>query len=200
MNRKVWIVYFVRYKSEVVYIGSGVRGREKHTTSGVSHVYELNKLHFAGEEVDVTVVKEFTSKEASLSFEMEQIKKHRPTYNKVHNNTEVTDNMTKYAIFKADTLKWVKDTNKLHRQLDRYTKAIKGLFSIFGAKSLYDGVCIYGYSTNKHTRPITECYFKGITNSTWSYILNLVEISVREDGKPWLRIRGQEEVSTMVVA
>lgn len=200
MSRKVWIVYFVSHKSEVVYIGSGARGREKHTTSGVSHVYELNKLHFTGEEVDVAVVKEFTSKEASLSFEMEQIKKYRPAYNKVHNNREVTDNMTKYAIFKADTLKWVKDTNKLHRQLGRYTKAIKGLFSIFGAKSLYDGVCIYGYSTNKYTRPITECYFKGIANSTWSYILNLVEISVREDGKPWLRIRRQGEVSAMVAA
>lgn len=37
-----YIIYYTTYKGIIVYIGMGLKGRETHTTSGVSHSYGLN--------------------------------------------------------------------------------------------------------------------------------------------------------------
>ena len=41
-----YYIYYVVYKDVVIYIGKGKDKRYLHTTSGTSHVYELNRLHF----------------------------------------------------------------------------------------------------------------------------------------------------------
>jgi len=39
-------VYLCYLEDEIVYVGSGKLNRHKHCNSGISHVYELNRLHF----------------------------------------------------------------------------------------------------------------------------------------------------------
>lgn len=43
------IVYYTTHKDKIIYLGSGLPNRYKHTTSGTSHVYDLNRLHFSEE-------------------------------------------------------------------------------------------------------------------------------------------------------
>ena len=79
------LVYAAKYDDELVYIGSGVNGRERHCTSGCSHVYALNKLHFAKEQVQVVVLGRFNTKEESLTVETSLIIEHKPRFNTLDN-------------------------------------------------------------------------------------------------------------------
>ena len=72
-----------------LYIGSGAIGRHKHCLSGVSHVYELNALHFSGAGgIECKVVKYFDAVDKAREYELDLIKKYSPLYNKVHNNKD----------------------------------------------------------------------------------------------------------------
>lgn len=79
------LVYAAKYDNEIVYIGSGVNGRERHCISGCSHVYALNKLHFAKEQVEVVVLGRFNTKEESLTVETSLIIEHKPRFNTLDN-------------------------------------------------------------------------------------------------------------------
>lgn len=79
-------VYVCKLKQTIVYIGSGRQGRHKHATSGISHVYALNKLHFKHDGlVTVHVIHNNLTQERSLELELEMIKHYRPCYNKKDN-------------------------------------------------------------------------------------------------------------------
>jgi hypothetical protein len=73
---KNYIVYVVRFEDEIVYIGSGIKGRQNHCISGTSHVYDLNRLHFEGKAVDLKVIKTNITKQESLIAEKELILLH----------------------------------------------------------------------------------------------------------------------------
>lgn len=82
-----YIIYEVTYNKRVVYIGSGLPGRELHCMSGHSHNPELNKLFFTEpENMAVTVIREGLTKEESLEIEKEFIQATEPKFNKVHTN------------------------------------------------------------------------------------------------------------------
>lgn len=81
-----YLVYAAKHDDEIVYIGSGVNGRERHCISGCSHVYELNKLHFNNKNISVTVMERFETKDESLAREKVLIEKYKPRYN-VKDNT-----------------------------------------------------------------------------------------------------------------
>lgn len=83
---KDYIVYTVTISGEIVYIGSGKVGREKHCDSGTSHCYELNKCHHTGVQMNVAIYKMYLTKEESLSLEKELILLHQPRFNKVYVN------------------------------------------------------------------------------------------------------------------
>lgn len=70
---------------EFLYIGSGVSDRHRHVTSGISHVYELNQLHFSCAPVDVNIIKEFDTRTEALAYEKELIAEKSPKFNKVYN-------------------------------------------------------------------------------------------------------------------
>ena len=55
VSKDLYEVYACKYNGEYVYIGSGKHGRHRHCTSGCSHVYELNKMHFDGTMNDMVV-------------------------------------------------------------------------------------------------------------------------------------------------
>lgn len=76
-------VYVVRgVKGECLYVGEGKKNRHLHTTSGRSHVYELNKLHFEGYTLSVTVLHICGSKSEATRLESELIISLKPVFNK----------------------------------------------------------------------------------------------------------------------
>lgn len=82
---KVYEVYYCYHKGELIYIGQGIRGRSTHCNSGCSHVYELNRLHFTGEEpLDVRVVKVSNDKTEVQEIEREAIMCLKPKLNIVY--------------------------------------------------------------------------------------------------------------------
>lgn len=88
MNKIQHEVYIVKVKNSIVYIGMGKRGRHRHTESGISHVYALNKLHFENpKEVHTHVIQDSLSQERALELELELIKEYRPIYNKRDNES-----------------------------------------------------------------------------------------------------------------
>lgn len=84
---KSYEVYVCKLDDEIVYVGQGEKGRHRHCNSGVTHVYELNKVHFEGGSVDVNVVLVSAMKKEVLKLEKELILKYRPKFNKVHNQS-----------------------------------------------------------------------------------------------------------------
>lgn len=84
MDFNVYVV--TNYAGECLYIGSGVSDRYRHVTSGTSHVYELNQIHFSYVPVNVAIVRDFKTKEDALAYEKELIIEKSPKFNKVHNS------------------------------------------------------------------------------------------------------------------
>lgn len=78
-------VYICKLNDEILYVGQGYSGRHKHCTSGCSHVYELNKLHFSGLIPIVEVVHIDSRKDRVLELEKSLIKNLKPKYNVVYN-------------------------------------------------------------------------------------------------------------------
>ena len=78
-------VYIATVKNKIVYIGSGQAGkRHKHITSGTSHVYMLNKIHFTKpESIKVLVLHSNLTKERSLELEMTLIEEYQPVFNNI---------------------------------------------------------------------------------------------------------------------
>lgn len=72
--------YIGRYNGQVLYVGSGVKGRHKHINSGKSHVVELNMMFLKGMLLDVEVMQK-SSKESALLYEEELIKELDPIFN-----------------------------------------------------------------------------------------------------------------------
>ena len=90
VSKDLYEVYACKYNGEYVYIGSGKHGRHRHCTSGCSHVYELNKMHFDGTMNDmfVEILYQTLDKVLSLEKETELIRLYQPKFNKVHVTSE----------------------------------------------------------------------------------------------------------------
>lgn len=73
-------VYIGHYEGEVVYVGEGVQGRHKHLNSGVSNVYEANRIHFLGGWIDTEVIP-VESKEEARTLELTLINEYHPRWN-----------------------------------------------------------------------------------------------------------------------
>jgi len=65
-----------------LYIGSGLSGRSSHCNSGVSHNYELNRLHHTGCNMQINILHNNVSKAESLLLEIKAIEQHKPVCNK----------------------------------------------------------------------------------------------------------------------
>lgn len=81
-----YYVYAATHNNEIVYIGKGKESRYLHCASGSSHVYELNKLHFSGELVEVAILKDALTDTEATKLEREMIEEVRPAFNKVYLN------------------------------------------------------------------------------------------------------------------
>lgn len=86
MQENNYIIYEVLYKGKIVYIGSGIIGREQHVKSGKSSSVKLNELFFTDKEnVHVHIIRENLTKEEALESEKEFIMASEPEFNIQHN-------------------------------------------------------------------------------------------------------------------
>ena len=81
----IYEVYVCKLNDEILYVGQGKSGRHKHCNSGISHVYDLNTLHFKGIKTEVDVVYTSYKKLDVEKMEMRLIKELQPKFNKVGN-------------------------------------------------------------------------------------------------------------------
>lgn len=69
-------------KGRLVYVGSGVDGRWKHLTSGISHCFKANEYFFSGRKISIQT-QAFISRQDALSHEKSEIRKNNPKWNTV---------------------------------------------------------------------------------------------------------------------
>ncbi len=85
-NNENYIIYEVTYKNKIVYIGSGLVGRELHVKSGKSCNPKLNELFFKDpDNMLVTVIRENLTQDESLEYEKDFIMASEPEFNIQHN-------------------------------------------------------------------------------------------------------------------
>ena len=98
MSEKLYEIYKVSYKGQVVYVESGLQGvRHLHAKSGASHIPALNKLYFDdGDNMIVNILRDGLTKEESLEYEKEYIQAIKPEMNTIHTGKpKVVSNGTK---------------------------------------------------------------------------------------------------------
>lgn len=80
-------VYICIYNGAIVYVGYGVIGRHRHCTSGTSHNYGLNEIHFKGDRrvFTVQVIAVYPDSSSAKRHETELILEHKPLLNKSEN-------------------------------------------------------------------------------------------------------------------
>ena len=71
-------------KGNCLYVGEGKPDRYKHITSGVSHVYEANKWHFANKKVVVKILHTGLTKEQAVEKEKLEIDLLSPVWNRAN--------------------------------------------------------------------------------------------------------------------
>lgn len=111
MSRKTkgFEVYICSLDKEILYIGSGKINRHKHCNSGISHVYELNKLHFEGKTFTIEL-KFFDTKEESLEEEINLISKYVPKFNILFTGKS------------SGRVDWLRNGDKLRKAFKYYNK------------------------------------------------------------------------------
>ena len=134
-------VYVCKQDGVVIYVGEGRFGRHKHCTSGTSHVYALNKLHFDGVEVDVEIVKVFKTKEEAQGYEQLLIDKYLPAHN-IKGTTwfkkQQCDTMTvKHT--KDSYINWMKINYPYRNMPEKVTGFIDEIFNFYGNKNVVEG-------------------------------------------------------------
>lgn len=134
-------VYVCSQDGVIIYVGEGRFGRHKHCTSGTSHVYALNKLHFEGVEIDVEVVKVFKTKKEAQEYEQLLIDKYLPAHNikgTAWFKKQQCDSMTvKHT--RETYLQWMKHNLKCHTLSVKVIGFIDEIFNFYGNKNVVEG-------------------------------------------------------------
>jgi hypothetical protein len=137
-----WVVYFVYYKGEVVYIGEGLPNRPIHATSGKSQCYDLNRLHFTDPtNVKVQVEYVFSSKKLAKDKETQLIKEMQPRFNKAHTTKEArTDTMRNRVALNRAVVQQCLHIPKGMRK--KYTETCIQFCQRYTADELFSGIQI----------------------------------------------------------
>lgn len=85
-NKDNYEVYICKHEDDVLYVGQGRLGRHTHCSSGCSHVYGLNRLHFGKVNFTVEVLSIHETQKEALEEELRLISLHTPKFNKVNND------------------------------------------------------------------------------------------------------------------
>lgn len=115
-----------------LYVGEGKPDRYKHITSGVSHVYEANRWHFAGKKVIVKILYEGLTKDEAVSKEKEQIDKLKPAWNKCEYGTTTLMKMCKHVTVGIKA--FCKKSGRYASRQDHWCKIAKDICKIMSNK------------------------------------------------------------------
>ena len=119
-------------KGNCLYVGEGKPDRYKHITSGVSHVYEANKWHFANKQVVVKILHEGLTKEQALAKEKLEINSLRPAWNKCEYGTM---QLLQMCNFVSKEIKSYTKINTRHKgKQTMYTTLAKDLCKLLDTK------------------------------------------------------------------
>ena len=119
-------------KGNCLYVGEGKPDRYKHITSGVSHVYEANKWHFANKQVVVKILHEGLTKEQALAKEKLEINSLRPAWNKCEYGTM---QLLQMCNFVSKEIKSYTKINTRHKSKQTmYTTLAKDLCKLLDTK------------------------------------------------------------------
>lgn len=143
-------VYMVTGENTVCYyVGSGKLGRHKHCLSGVSHVYELNKLHFLSkEDLTVKVVATFATKEEAMQKELELIRHYNPLFNKVHNSKDPRTESCQFGLkLRAYLFNYLNDwrknfTNAQEQSIGQVIKHLEDILEKYTVQDMVRGVIL----------------------------------------------------------
>ena len=170
-----FVLYAVKRGEIIVYIGSGISGRENHCLSGCSHVYELNKAHFNDEKLTTVVLKRFISKSEALDAEKLEIIKNRPIYNKNFNPD--AQGSGKGNFYKNWDIYFSKFSPDKYRA---YSHLMRELIKFFGVKNLTskEGVSLTGLTSAKSNVPtrvqsFLRCKIGGQTHAKFNGVYDL---------------------------
>ena len=132
---KKYEVYFCYYKGVLVYIGKGKSGRNKHCTSGISHVYKLNEIVFKeGKDfLNVKVVKYFDTNKEACDYERSQILKYKPKFNSVYINCNRTRLSEKSRKVRKEIVDYANQSLE-YRHIDKkaYEELVDEFINYFG--------------------------------------------------------------------
>lgn len=153
-NNKNHEVYVVKdLENNYLYIGSGQLGRHKHCSSGTSHVYALNEMHFLKQEYRVEVIKVGLTKQESLAIERDMIERLSPRFNKDFN---VKDKLVKMSSMSGISKKIVSyilnsemESNKNNKI--KWSRIVGSLFKAFGTSNVIKGVYLGEAECRKFT-------------------------------------------------
>ena len=119
-------------KGNCLYVGEGKPDRYKHITSGVSHVYEANKWHFANKKVTVKVLHTGLTKEQALAKERLEISSLHPAWNKCEYGTMQLLQMCNFV--SKEIKSYIKINTRHKSKQTMYTTLAKDLCKLLDAK------------------------------------------------------------------
>lgn len=148
-KQQTYEVYVVKDNNGIIiYIGSGRCGRHQHCKSGISHVYELNKMHFNGEEVVVEVIVASFDKQETLDLEKSLILKHRPKLNKtwLEGSKEKNRLGLQWKCIQTNIFKWINEQTLVNKLITRkLVGQLNDLLDTFPISKLEHGVKMTSY-------------------------------------------------------
>lgn len=159
-KEKKFEVYIAKDKGgNILYIGSGATGRSNHCISGISSVYELNKMHFDGEYVDIVIHATYDTKEDSLKSEKELILIHEPPFNrqylKGNLNASISGVRVKILIQVLYKELLLAGYNPRNRMTIRFMEWFEEVLARFKLKGLTSGITLTGTLRLQRDNPET---------------------------------------------
>lgn len=112
-----YIVYAAFDKDgNCLYVGQGKQDRYRHITSGVSHVYEANKWHFANKYIKVDILHSNLTKQDAVTKEKMEIERLTPAWNRCEYNNPQISKM--YSFITKRMREFVKDNPRYRGRFD----------------------------------------------------------------------------------
>lgn len=168
----MFVVYYVYVDNVLSYIGEGKLGRESHANSGVSNVYELNKAHFLGKEINIEIKYRFSSKEESVNKEREEIIINNPPFNIKHTEKDGRIKESQFYLRISRSIKEaiIADAKRVgkHEKGEYWAARVSDMFKKFGVKAFVEGIsCPFLYKTGvaKHLAYGSSPFIKRFFNT-----------------------------------
>lgn len=138
-------------RGNCLYIGEGKPDRYKHITSGVSHVYEANKWHFANKKIDVKILHSGLTKEQAVAQEKIEISKLKPAWNKCEYGTVTLMQMCNYV--SKEMKQYLKLNRKYQSKKDMYNTLVKDLCKLLDSNG--ETTIVQGQRWNSVDMPVS---------------------------------------------